>query len=158
MNGAMSKRLSVLLLLYCVMFLGCGGADSGGVDVSGTVTLDGKPLADVEVYFVNKKFEGYGKTDENGHYQLVNGAIAGSNKVYFMKTDTGGGESGGDIDMSIEGMDEGQAEANLNLEVTAGKNPKGLIPAEYNSAETTKLTFPVPEGGADNADFKLTGN
>ena len=33
---------------------------------------------------------------------------------------------------------------------------KELIPDIYSDPEKTKLTFEVPEGGTDQADFRLT--
>lgn len=145
-----------IVLLFCAIAIGCGG--KGGVkaeDVAGTISLDGKPLDGVEVFFVTDKFEGYGKTDEDGKYRLVNGAVAGMNKVYLKKVDIKGAAG---IDMSIPGMDEGQAAAMMEAQ---GGGPKGgnknsLIPAEYSDVKTTKLTFNVPAGGSESADFRIS--
>lgn len=50
---------------------------AGLVDVSGTVTMDGRPLADALVIFEteDKRFS-YGRTDGNGHYQLQFDTVA----------------------------------------------------------------------------------
>ncbi|MBW3539735.1 MAG: hypothetical protein KY476_05645 [Planctomycetes bacterium] len=148
-----------LLLLPMATAIGCGGSEDVLVPVSGTVTLNGKPLAGAEVHFVTAKFEGYGKTNTEGHYELVNGAAPGPNKVYFKKDDpAAAAAAAAEIDMSIEGMDEGQVEAMLEsqgLRPTGSEGKVGLIPADYADPETTKLSFPVPAGGTDSADFKL---
>lgn len=148
------QRSIVLVLLVS---LGCGGADNTvpTADVAGTVTKDGKPLAGVEVFFSTEKFEGYGKTDENGKYRLINGAAVGTNKI-FMKKFNGGPPVKG-FDSSIPGMGEGQAAALMAAQSASkgGKADPSMIPPEYKDAATTKLTFPVPEGGTESADFRL---
>jgi hypothetical protein len=122
--------------------------------VSGVVTKEGKPLAGVEVFFTTDKFEGYGKTNDSGRYELINGAAVGTNKVFMKKFSPTGGAG---IDMSIPGMDQGQLDA---MQAAQSKsNGKGAdpseIPPEYNDPRTTKLSFPVPEGGTESADFRL---
>lgn len=135
-----------LLLFPCLLLLaGCGG--SSVAPVSGTVTLDGKPLANATVVF---QPDGGGKepgpassgvTDANGRYTLrvvtgsTDGAVVGKHKVSIT---------------AYEGDVEGQSSA-------PGKGDKvfakALVPVEYN-AQTT-LTFEVPSGGTDKADFVL---
>jgi len=110
---------------------GCGG---GLPSVSGVVTLDGKPLANASVSF---QPEGggtqgsYAKTDEEGRYTLKvvgsdrAGAVAGKHVVRISQFEGSGSDSGG----------------------------REKLPARYN-AKTT-LTFEVPAGGTDKADFAL---
>ena len=118
--------------------------------VSGTVTLKGKPVGDVEVYFVSDRMVAFGKTDAQGHYDLVQGAVAGENKVYFSKI-----EGGNPAFQMQEGMDDYQ----LQMAAAAGGKkfspPKQVIPTEYSNASAPKLNFLVPDGGTDSADFKL---
>jgi hypothetical protein len=145
-----------LVLAICV--LGCGGSKGGvkSVDVSGTISLDGEPLEGVDVHFSSGKVGGYGTTDSAGKFRLVNGAAVGSNKVHLKKFDTSLAQG---IDMSIEGMDEGQAAAMMEAQskTKGGKAVKGnLIPPEFSDPKTTKLTFEVPEGGTNSADFRIT--
>ena len=71
-----------------LLFLGTGcGRSDGLAVVTGTVLLDGKPLAGAQVQFtVEGQPPSYGRTDANGNYELrrtrsVNGAAIGSNKV-----------------------------------------------------------------------------
>jgi hypothetical protein len=71
-----------LLAMICVPSLGCG---SGFASVSGTVTLDGKPLAGKEllrgtVQFIGKDGRGaagIGYLDEQGQYKLTTGSQKG---------------------------------------------------------------------------------
>ncbi|MFO0903289.1 MAG: hypothetical protein U0939_09835 [Pirellulales bacterium] len=143
------KWCSVLVVLFCV---GCSdGTGVKTVRVSGVVKLDGQPLADAEVHFVGPKHAGFGKTDAEGKFKLVTGAEPGENKVFFRK------ESDDKFSKPEEGLDAGQAAAaaaaqrNSNPAASAKKG----IPAEYTSSGTTKLTFTVPEGGSDSANFEL---
>lgn len=116
---------------------GCGGNVS---PVSGRVTLDGNPLPNASVIFQPTGSDAgsgsYGKTDADGRYtlRLVSndkaGAVVGKHRV--------------SITLATEGKEfDGGARA--------GKRG-GLLP-KYNS-ETT-LTFDVPRGGSDKADFPL---
>jgi hypothetical protein len=150
-------RLSLTLLLF-VCLLACAGCNRGPsiprtVPVSGVVTLGGKPLAGAEVYFVNDKFVAFGKTDSQGKYELVQGAVAGENNVYFSKMQ--GGSSANPGFAVGEGMDEYQ----LSLASEGGGNkakaPKQVVPPEYCDGNNPKLNFPVPSGGTTSADFKL---
>ena len=80
----------------------------------------------------------------------------GINKIYMKKFS--GGVTAAGMDTSIPGMDEKQAEAMMAAQAATGDSAAGSaseIPPEYNSPETTKLTFPVPDGGTETADFKL---
>jgi hypothetical protein len=136
-------------------FGGCGDAVSGPktVRVAGAVTLDGRPLENAEVHFFSEKHAGFGKTDAEGKFKLITGAVAGENKVYFSKLKEGSFGTGD----AESGMDAGQAEAaaaavsGSGAPVLAGQ----VIPAEYSSAATTPLKFTVPEGGTDSANFDL---
>jgi hypothetical protein len=117
---------------------GCGGSTAS---VSGVVTLDGKALEGASVSFTpaggdpNKVGGSYGKTDAQGRYRLktvvgdANGAVIGKHKV------------------------------TISLYKENEKNPDGaggkeIVPAKYNVK--TDLTYDVPSGGTDKADFPLT--
>ena len=124
-------------LAVIVGLTGCGG---GGAPVSGVVTLDGKPVEGATVSFTPESGDGdglggsYGKTDAQGRYTLRTvaqdkpGAAVGKHRVTISLT---------------------QADPN---------NPEGiqkdLIPAKYNVK--SELTFEVPSGGTDKADFPVT--
>jgi len=116
---------------------GCGG---GAASVSGVVTLDGKAVEGASVTFAPASGDGgglggsYGKTDAQGRYSLrtvagdKTGAAVGKHKVSISlsRGDPNNPDSGG----------------------------KELIPAKYNAK--SELTFEVPSGGTDKADFTLT--
>ena len=75
-------NLVVLAAVVCCM-TGCGGGSETLLtgDVTGTITLGGRPLADADVYFMSQTggFVGFGKTDADGRYRLVQGAAPGAN-------------------------------------------------------------------------------
>lgn len=146
----------LLFCIFAMFLLGCGGEPSGPemAEVSGMVTLDGKPLAGAEIFFVSKGFEGYGRIKDDGRYSLVRGAPVGSCKVYITKDRAPEGPGAGRvIDMSIPGMDEEQVKA-MN-QSSVGGNVKPLLPPEYSDPKSSKLSFDVPAGGTTTADFKL---
>ena len=74
----------VVLLGMCTLF-GCGGAQFG--QVSGQVTLDGKPLPDIAVRFEDEGGSAaIARTDKSGHYEMRYtvdqiGAPVGNHKV-----------------------------------------------------------------------------
>lgn len=74
--------------LVVIWLLGCGGADHPDVGkVSGTVTLDQKPLAEATIMFQPPNGRAStGTTDSNGKYSLtyidgVQGAMLGTHKI-----------------------------------------------------------------------------
>jgi len=124
----------IAIALFAVA--GCGRA----VSVSGVVTLDGKPIEGAAVSFTPASGDGgglggsYGKTDAQGKFSLRTvigdkpGAAAGKHKVT--------------ISLS-QGADPNNPEA----------AQKELIPAKYNTK--SELTFDVPSGGTNKANFDL---
>jgi len=131
-------RSWICLALPTVLLLGCGGGS--GVDTSGvhgTVTMDGQPLANAYLEFIQSGTRpAYGKTDSSGNYTLEytasqTGAVPGEYKV---KINTGD-------------------EANLGLDGEMVPAVKETVPSKYNS-ETT-LTFTVVDGESNVANFEL---
>ena len=123
----------ILFCCMCVVAMSLAGCGAGGDRpqlgrVSGTVTLDGKPLPDATVTFRHpQKRASHGTTDENGCYDLIyirdeKGAAVGTHKV--------------EIDTGTEETPE-------------------MVPAKYNVRTT--LTAEV-KAGKNNVDFDLTGN
>lgn len=118
----------------CMLVVGCGQGGPPMGKVSGTVTLDGNPLADVEVEFTPQAEGGspsYGQTDASGQYDLMfsldrKGALVGKHTVRITVPEFD--EDGDPIVSTIE------------------------IPAKYNSE--SELTADVPKGG-DTIDFAL---
>ncbi|MEQ9409984.1 MAG: hypothetical protein RIK87_19770 [Fuerstiella sp.] len=141
----------VAVLIGCVG--GCGG-DSEGPEmapVSGTITLDGKPLTEADVFFVADGFEGFGKTKQDGSYSLVRGAPVGQCKVYISKLPEASGAKG-EVDVAIA-MDPEQLKAMNQAAAPPGAKP--ILPPEYSDPDLTKLSIEVPSGGTTTADFNL---
>jgi hypothetical protein len=150
-----SVVLATLLLLA-----GCGDdvKPGRGVPVAGKITLGGKPLADADILFTNDTFVGFGKTDAEGKYRLVQGALPGSNKVSMSKYEGGASPPPTGAQPTGEGMDAGQmAAANMGWGSDGKKKagPKQLVPADYSDPAMTKLTFDVPKEGGSDVNFDL---
>lgn len=73
-----------------VLLSGCADVPADQPDlnpVTGTVTLDGNPLAGAAIVFESANGQvAFGQTDENGHYEMVykgpwKGAVTGQNTV-----------------------------------------------------------------------------
>lgn len=153
-----------VLFVFCASLIpvlsGCGEsvAPGRGVPVSGTVTMGGKPLADADVMFTNETFVGVAKTDAEGRYRLVQGALPGNNRVSVSKYEGGQGPAPANPQPAGDGMDAGQ-QAAADMGWGAQKNktagPKQLVPADYSNPSTTKLTYSVPPEGASGVDFNL---
>jgi hypothetical protein len=157
MRKKMVYRWVALAMAGGLFLAGCTKGDPNAVktvSVSGTITVGGQPMEGVEVRFVTEKFEGYGKTDSQGRYDLVAGAQPGQNKVFFSKM------SGGSSSLKLNpdaGIDEEQIRAS---QATGGAGldvARELIPEDFSSREKTQVTFNVPEGGTTSADFKVPG-
>jgi hypothetical protein len=124
--------------------LGCGG--SKVASVSGTVKLDGEPLANAVVIFqplgngeVNPGVGSTGRTNEKGEYRLRlidggNGAVRGMHRV----------EISCPIDDGQNSPDEDRA-----------TKPPNKVPDRYHAE--SKMTYEV-KAGDNKADFDLTSN
>jgi len=126
--------------------IGCGGgAETPPLGtVSGTVTLDGKPLPDATVRFKPETGrESIATTNADGQYSLrytmeADGALVGQHRVEISTATEGHNESGGPDDEGtwVEGKPES-------------------LPPKYNAE--SELTATVEEG-TNNIDFDLTSN
>lgn len=155
-HGIRVSAACLLMMAAFAGFAGCGDGNSGPktVRISGIVYMDDKPLEGALVTFTTKDFAGMGRTNAEGRYELTQGAVPGPNKVFISKIDQG------DIELDPEGgMDEGQLQAMQNPAAGPGKKtqlgPKQLIPDRYSDEAKSELTYPVPDGGAREADFRL---
>ena len=139
---------SVLLATAGALLLGCSKGPHDIVPVSGRVTVNGKPYANLAVSFqpaVSDKGNhpppgSGGMTDNDGRYTLKvvgtdlagrTGAVVGKHYVsitYFIERDP---------------FDDGPPKVKPAVE----------IPARYTSGKL--LTFDVPSGGTNKADFDL---
>jgi hypothetical protein len=141
----MRQRLLVGFIL--VALFGCSGKPYDVAQVSGKVMLDGKPLDKASITFAPMATKeniapgptATGITDAEGRYQMIfdkrtPGAVVGMCRVYItslVSDDTADDRDGG----------------------PPVKRVKDRVPAKYNL--NTKLTYDVPAGGSDQADFDL---
>ena len=138
------------ILLLCLAFASMQGCEQKAkiTKVSGTVTLDGKPLANASVSFQPNPPEGsasiaagsIGTTNEKGEYTLKyitgeEGCWVGTHRVRISLPQT-------------------QA-VNTDARPPPGGWPKKeTIPPQFS--RDSELTFDVPPGGTKAADFQLT--
>jgi hypothetical protein len=144
------RQLAAALLVTVMLGCGSGAPKVNTVPVSGTVTLDGKPLKQAVVKFYDvtgKNNPSSGTTDDNGKFSLgfasYKGAIPGSYKVtveYF--TDMEGKEI-----VPKEGTD-------ATMLVMEGKAKQSLH-GNYSEYTTTTLKQDVKSGETNNFTFAL---
>lgn len=154
-------RLVTVVLITSGLLAGCGGGGGGPkrktIAVSGKVTLGGKPLADAGVNFQGEGFTGFGKTNAQGEYKLVQGAIPGPNKVFISKVEGGTTIAANDPVAALD--DPEQARAAAEGMASSGRKapvqPKELVPADFSHPDKTKLTFDVPGQPVTDANFDL---
>lgn len=127
---------------------GCGARGPAIYPVTGKVTIDGTPAADVSVTFtpVGKNLiSSGGKTDAQGNYTLYTpqgkmGAIAGSHVV----TLSGGTSASSDKPENMYKREGSSADGKSSPTMTI---PKGLIPEKYTK-----------EGGLENKTVEAKSN
>lgn len=136
----------LFVLCLTVLFTGCGGGPDDAPDlapVSGTVKLDGQPLADVVVTFIPESGPAAtGKTDTQGNFTLStkgsnDGAVIGNHKVAVTPaTSADIPPAGADPNESLTGTTK--------------------IPAKYADANGSGLTAIVAAGNENNVPLKLS--
>jgi hypothetical protein len=139
--------MRALRLVVVALFLAPGCGPGKFVPVSGKVTLNGVALADATVSFQPVAAPGsleagpgsYAKTNERGEYTLKTitgkpGAVVGKHQVR--------------ISALPPNADQGDLRP-----APGAKPPEDKVPARYNTQTT--LTFEVPAGGTNKADFAL---
>lgn len=124
--------------------LGCNGASDATAPVSGKVTLDGAPLANAQVRFLPKASEGSeaglsssGTTDAEGRFSLTTvdgaeGAMIATHEVRISTLQRKEANDGTDNVIVVQ---------------------EEKVPARYSQPDA--LTFTVPAGGSDQANFAL---
>lgn len=132
-------RTQRLLLFAAFLVLGCGGPKAA--QVSGRITLDGKPLANGRVNFqpmgesLTTGIGSYGRTDANGEYTLT------------LIDDSSPGAFVGKHRVAISAYDR---EPDPNDDRKKGSPDR--VPRKYNM--DSELTFEV-QPGPNRADFDL---
>ena len=155
-------RASVILTIACVC-MGCGGANYSAV--SGTVTYDGEPVANIQLVFSpvsDSTAEGppfsIAVTDDTGAFSLKTrdgkpGAAVGLHKVGFAWQDI--------KSYTVRALETQLSESKDDPELTAELKAK-IADAEKKLASRSTLKpdlqieFTVPEDGTDSANFELT--
>lgn len=129
-----SVRVFALMAVACIV--GCGGSDQPDVgEVTGTVKLDGKALANAQVEFQpDEGRPSIGTTDDSGKYELlytkgVMGAKVGDHTVKVTTGEVGEDDAG-------------------NPKITR----KEQVPDSYNTNSTLKKTV---KPGAQEIDLEL---
>lgn len=134
------SRSSVVLWLAAAagaVVAGCGGGGPKLGSVSGTVTLDGKPLPEAEVVFQPEEGSpSFGMTDKDGRYELMytpdrDGALVGKHTVRITTSRASGPPGQQEITPELV-PPEYNEESSQTREVKPGSN-------EFN--------FEIPTGG-----------
>ncbi|MGI6402442.1 MAG: hypothetical protein ACOX0A_10150 [Thermoguttaceae bacterium] len=148
----MKRAFTLTAVVFCALALvvGCGQKHIKTEGVTGTITLDGTPQQNVNVYFVPESEGGspsYAMTDENGHYKLqtlAGAANAGTTPgTYLVK-----------FDYQIK-KEDGTMEENGEI-VTRYTSVPGLA-KKWTNEKTSGVQVEVKPG--DNVfDFEITSN
>lgn len=129
----------------CAVLLGTiTGCGAGLVPVSGTVTLDDKPLANATVMFAHEDPAGrdaHGITNDQGVFTLStqrpgDGALPGSYKITVHHSD------------SSQAPPSGATPADVQKAKPKVAKPSVVLPAIYTQADKTVLKHRVPDDGA----------
>ncbi len=151
-----SKSLAPFLLTCAYSIVsGCSNgpqpdySNLGLVEVSGRVTLDGQPLPNAAIFFVNEadKTHCYGVTDEVGKYAMMlnnqkSGVIPGTKRVEITTGKNPLGEASGNTTEETGGEDE-----DPDASPRRRKNEK--VPACYNDRSKLKVEITKHESALD---------
>ena len=133
---------AVGVMLPFVALQGCGGGGMAYAPVTGKVTMDGKPLAKVNVIFTPVAKPG---SDTVGN---TAGGVTDENGQYTLKTYTQGGMK--------DGAQVGKHKVTISLQETRGEGDRSVtrekLPKKYN--EATELTAEIAAGN-NQKDFEL---
>ena len=153
----MIRKFSFLLILSVVVciVIGCAPKEKRS-GVTGTVTMDGKPVEGAQVTFTpqtgNPSNEAYGRTDAEGKYSLRGliggekaGALAGEYKVTIMKKiSVDSGKKQPDI----------YPDENGKPKMVPVMIDKDVLPAIYSDLSKTPLSAKITDANAV-IDFTL---
>ncbi len=154
----MNRSLALGCLSVSLFILGCGPDLPSTVPVTGTITMDSKPVEGATVNFLSEEgsVTASGKTDASGKYSLktfvgeqyVDGAIVGKHLVAVVKTESDG--------QTISDPKEYMANMAANPTKTSEFKPKNLVPAKYNNPTMSQLNADVTEAGPNDFPFELS--
>jgi len=156
----MSRRTAFLLSLLPLLLAGCSRVPPMGT-VSGVVTLDGQPLADVEVQFLPDPEQGTrGATascynDKQGRFTLrterhhTDGALVGTHRVVFVDIAALGDHG------SLPGMDAMLGREEPAVPRGEQKPKKNRVPAMYTDPNQTPFRAIEVKPGDQTLNFDL---
>lgn len=135
-----SNCFFLLTALSVLTFSGCGGASDGRVAISGSVTLDGKPLDGGTIAFIGG---GGGSlatasTNKEGKFQIQ--VALGMNKVAISKDDPAAA-----IQTAVKPEDM-QMGTDAEYKAQQKSKPKELVPAKYSKPDSSGLSFEIVSG------------
>lgn len=151
--------ICLLSVFAVITAVGCGGG--GFVPVTGTVTLDGKPLEGAAVNFTpataGEGQAAQGQTDASGKFTLSTvggiGAVPGNYKVGVSKFE--GPAAGSTLKGDSAKAAGGAAPAGSSLSGPSGgpvagppAQPKSAVPVKYLNPDQSGLTVEVKSGMA----------
>lgn len=156
------KRLMTLGGFLCSMVLvGCGSNLPSTVPVTGTVTLDGKPVEGASVSFLSSEnVVATGITDASGKYslktivgeQMAEGAVPGTHSIGVAKS-TGQGVDAATTPEEMKAM-------TTQMMTTPTNAPEfkqtHIIPQKYNNPMMSNLKAEVTQGGTNEVNLELT--
>jgi hypothetical protein len=167
-NGGLIAACGLLALVS----VGCGDKGPKLYPATGTVTYEGKPLADASILFVPQGGRpSIGTTDASGKFSMTTngkpGVPAGTYSVTISKSTApaAAGGTGGAMTpptasdtLSEEEMKKMQEQmSQMTQTMRQSKPAKSAIPARYSAPEGSGLSAPVTEDAAKNVfNFELT--
>ena len=143
--------------------MGCGSSKveypAKVFPVTGQVMWQGKPVAAADVTFFNPETNrsAFGRTDEEGRYQLTtfvanDGAVAGRQIVTVSKIEAVADTS---PVADVDSADYVPPSIVPPKAVKKPDKPKSLIPEQYGSQTTSPLTVTIEESQKNVADLNL---
>lgn len=134
--------LGLLTLLACL--IGCAqSAGPATVPVTGTITMDGKPIAGAVVVFSPQ-----GTSDES---RLATQAETDSEGRFELKTYLGGA----DFKLGVPAGDYAVSVSKLEVVQDMRRQPKNLLPKKYNQPNTSGFSATVDPSGENDFTFDL---
>lgn len=155
-NGILNH---LVLTASLVLGISACGNDLNLAPVEGTVTFQGKPLANATVTFIPKGEGslGVGITDEEGSFSISTGGQAGVTPGMCAVT-VSKMESSGGGQAALEKMSEADRQKMMmsgKMQGVMTGTPKSAIPAQYGNAMTSGLNFTVNKDGENNFPITL---
>lgn len=144
----------------CCAFLltaiaGCGGGTDHPptVPATGTVTLNGKPVAGATIAFTGASHTALAISGDDGRFELTtftdgDGAVEGDYRVTVVKMISGGSGAAGDQSM--------EAAAAASEKQQEAANAQSALASRYGDPLTSGLQFTVKKG--EENDFALQLN